>query len=367
MGRRYFFAAVLAGTVLTSAPAFADVKAGVEAWTRGDYAAAVKEWQGPAVRGDADAQFNLGQAFKLGRGVPQDLVQAERLFGQAAARGHLQAADNYGLLLFQRGQREQALPYLKAGAERGDPRAQYLLGIAHFNGDIVAKDWPRAYALVSLARQAGLDQAKPALTQMDQFIPIEQRQQGMALASELAAKAEAARSQQLAAVDLGSTVPTGAAPLPPVRPAGPVQTVASAETAVSSAARATGGDSPRSAGADFTRPGPGVTPMPVPAPVQTAAPRPTLPTPVQPPRAATVAPASGPWRIQLGAFGVAANADAAWNRVKARPELAGHPRINARAGNVIRLQAGGFASEAAAKAACTRLTAAGSACIAVRN
>jgi uncharacterized protein len=107
--------------------------------------------------------------------------------------------------------------------------------------------------------------------------------------------------------------------------------------------------------------------MPVPAPVQTAAPRQTLPTPVQPPRAATVAPASGPWRIQLGAFGVAANADAAWNRVKARPELAGHPRINARAGSVIRLQAGGFASEAAAKAACARLTAAGSACIAVRN
>lgn len=365
MGRRYFFAAVLAGTVLASAPAFADVKSGVEAWTRGDYAAAVKEWQGPAVRGDADAQFNLAQAFKLGRGVPQDLVQAERLFGQAAARGHLQAADNYGLLLFQRGQREQALPYLKAAAERGDPRAQYLLGIAHFNGDIVAKDWPRAYALVSLARQAGLDQAKPALTQMDQFIPIEQRQQGMAMASELAARAEAARSQQLAAVDLGSTVPTGAAPLPPVRAAGPAPTIASAETAASSATRAAGGDSPRSAGADYARPGP--VPLPVPAPVQTAVPRAALPAPVQPPRAAAVSPASGPWRIQLGAFGVAANADAAWNRVKARPELAGHPRINARAGNVIRLQAGGFANEAAAKAACARLTAAGNTCIAVRN
>lgn len=362
MGRKSFVAVALIGTMLASVTAFADVKSGVEAWTRGDYAAAVKEWQGPAVRGDADAQFNLGQAFKLGRGVPQDLTQAERLFGQAAARGHLQAADNYGLLLFQRGQREQALPYLKAAAERGDPRAQYLLGIAHFNGDIVAKDWPRAYALVSLARQAGLDQAKPALTQMDQFIPIEQRQQGMAMASELAVRAEAARSQQLAAVDLGSTVPTGAAPMPtaPVRAVGPAPTIASAETAVSSAARAAGGDSPRSAGADYARPEPVAAAIPAPVRIP-------VPAIVQPPRAAAVAPASGPWRIQLGAFGVAANADAAWNRVKGRPELAGHPRINARAGNVIRLQAGGFASEAAAKAACARLSAAGATCISVRN
>ena len=43
--------------------------AGVDAWTRGDFPAAVKEWQAGAARGDADAQFNLGQAYKLGKGV----------------------------------------------------------------------------------------------------------------------------------------------------------------------------------------------------------------------------------------------------------------------------------------------------------
>ena len=61
---------MLAGTVLAvAAPALADVKAGVDAWARGDYAAAVKEWRGPATAGDADAQFNLAQAYRLGRGV----------------------------------------------------------------------------------------------------------------------------------------------------------------------------------------------------------------------------------------------------------------------------------------------------------
>lgn len=377
MGRKEFTALLLAGIGLSlsmgGSPAWADVKAGVDAWTRGDFTTAVKEWQGPAVRGDADAQFNLAQAYKLGRGVPQDLVKAEALFAQAAARGHLQAADNYGLLLFQRGERAKALPFIKAAAERGDPRAQYLLGIAHFNGDIVPKDWVRAYALVSLAQQAGLDQAKPALTQMDGFIPLDQRQQAVALSSELAMQAEAARARQMAAADLGTTIPTGTVPVRTATPApnpGRAPTIASAETAVAAAERAAGGESPRYAGADYARPAappPAPTPAPViarPVPVPPPSPRPVLATPTPSP-APPPATASGPWRVQLGAFGVTANADAAWNRAKG--QLAGHPRINVRAGNVIRVQAGGFASEAAARAACAKLSAAGNTCIAVRN
>ena len=62
-----------AALLLLGQPAFADVKDGVDAWTRGDFARAVKEWRGPALKGDPDAQFNLAQAYKLGRGVPADL------------------------------------------------------------------------------------------------------------------------------------------------------------------------------------------------------------------------------------------------------------------------------------------------------
>ena len=116
-------AAVLAGFALVSAmPAQADVKSGVDAWAAGDFARAVAEWKGPAAKGDADALFNLAQAYRLGRGVPEDLKQAEALYASAAAKGHIKAADNYGLLLFQDGRREQAMPYVTAAAERGDPR-----------------------------------------------------------------------------------------------------------------------------------------------------------------------------------------------------------------------------------------------------
>lgn len=358
--------AALGGLAFAAAGiARADVKAGVDAWSRGQYEVAVREWRAAADRGDADAQFNLAQAYKLGRGVPADLAKAEELFGKAAAKGHLQAADNYGLLLFQRGERQKAMPYIEQSALRGDPRAQYLLGIAHFNGDGVAKDWVRAYALVTLAQQASVPQAAPALRQMDNYIPLDQRQQSVPLASKLRDDAQATRTRHSVAADLGAIAPSSPAPAPTAKS----PEIATAENAVAAAARAAGTDSPRTAGADYARPQTVPTqaaraeaskPKPKPAPAQ--------PRPPGTSTAAIAAPSTaGAWRVQLGAFGVPANADALWNRAKNRPELAGHPKLLISAGRVTKLQAGGFASQSAAQAACSRLSSAGFACLAVRN
>ena len=367
--------------LLASGPLLADVKAGVDAWSRGDYTAAVAEWMRPATQGDADAQFNLAQAYRLGRGVKADLARAEELFGKAAAQGHLHASDNYGLLLFQRGERAKALPYITAAADRGEPRAQYLLGIANFNGDNVPKDWVLAYALVSLAQQAGLAQAASALSQMDQYIPLEQRQKSVVLAQELSSQAEATRARQLAAVELGNSVPS--APMSPVVTAQPR---VPASVAAATPPPIPGG--PNNAGADYSRPRPAVAPArpaaPPPRPpvaVAAAAPRPVAVKPSPPavaprPAPALVAPrtpatapaqAGGAWRVQLGAFGVISNAEAMWNRVKGRPEIAGHAKLLVPAGQVSKLQAGGYPSQAAAQAACARLTLAGIACLAVQN
>jgi tetratricopeptide (TPR) repeat protein len=372
MGRKRFVIAALAlaGTAF-AAPASADTKAGVDAWTSGDHAGAVRIWQTEAAKGDADALFNLGQAYRMGQGVAKDLATAEQMYGRAAALGHLQASDNYGLLLFQRGERAKALPYIRAAADRGDPRAQYFLGVSHFNGELVPKDWVRAYALVSLAQRQGVGPALAALQQMDQHVPMEQRQQAVALAQELDSQAQATRARQLAAVDLGGQVPgtttAGAVPTRPARTA----VITAADDPIERARRVATNDSPASAGADYARPAAAAprpetvagTPPPSSRPSVTAA----LPKPA-PPSAQRPAPAAtGPWRVQLGAFGVAANADAMWARLKNRVELTGHPRLDVRAGTVIKLQAGGFASQAAAQAACARLQAAGFACLAVKG
>lgn len=366
--RRLGISAVVVAALLPHA-AFADVKAGVDAWARGDYPAAVREWQGPADKGDPDAMFNLGQAYRFGRGVKADQRKAEDLFGKAAAKGHIQAADNYGLLLFQRGERAQAMTYIRAAADRGEPRAQYLLGVAHFNGDNVPQDWVRAYALASLAQQNGIEQAKSALAQMDRYIPLEQRQRGVALARDLASQAEATRARQLAAVDLGSTVPA-TAPASPPRPARVNADASQAATNAAAVARTAADNSPRNAGADYARP---QTPVPsaprptVAAPPAAASPeaqRPATPRPAAP--VATPA-TSGPWRVQLGAFSVAANANALWARVKDRPELAGKTRQAVTTGSVTRLSATGFASREAAQSACSRLGVAGVACLVARD
>lgn len=379
MNLRVLLAGVVGAGLIGTVPAMADVKAGVDAWARGDFPAAVKEWQGPASRGDADAQFNLGQAYKWGKGVPQDLKKAELYFGKAAAQGHIEASDNYGLLLFDRGERAQALPYVKAAGGRGDPRAQYLLAIMNFNGDMMPRDWVRAYALMSLAQQAGLPQAKAGLQQMDTHIPLAQRQQAVGLAQQLSAEAEATRNRQFAADDLGVKNPAGVVTTPPqiaaAAPA-PVRRQPTPEEAVAEAERVTAGASPRTAGADYARPVTAAPPAPRPAPVPppqvvTVTPRPspviTQPRPPAPAPVAQPKPApAGGWRIQLGAFGVSANADALWAKVRTRPELSGHPRINVPAGAVTKLQAGGY-SEDSARAACRALTAAGLACTPVKN
>ena len=74
----------------------------------------------------------------------------------------------------------------------------------------------------------------------------------------------------------------------------------------------------------------------------------------------------GRWRVQLGAFGQPANANALWNRASARPELAGKRRIDLAGTTITRLQAGGFASETAANQACAGLKAAGFVCVVVK-
>ncbi|MEJ8629054.1 tetratricopeptide repeat protein [Sphingomonas sp. I4] len=173
---------------LIAAPAFADVKAGTDAWAQGDFRKAVEEWRGPAIAGDPDAQFNLAQAYKLGRGVPLDPALAESWFRKAAIQGHIPASDNYGLALFQSGKKAEAAPWLEKSVAHGEPRAQLVLGTMLFNGDGVPRDYPRAYALMTLASQAGLQSASQTLAQMDQYITPPDREQGTRLVQQYRAR-----------------------------------------------------------------------------------------------------------------------------------------------------------------------------------
>jgi TPR repeat protein len=177
------FGIALAAWLLMAAPAAAqNVRAGVEAWQKGDYPAAVTIWTPLAAKGDADAAFNLGQAYRLGKGVPIDLARAQRYLEQAARKGHVDAATTLGVLLFQNGNRTAAMRWLKKAAEAGEERAMLLYGTALFNGDGVARDPILAYAFVSRAAAKGLGAAQSTLADLDQTIPSAQREKGLAMA-----------------------------------------------------------------------------------------------------------------------------------------------------------------------------------------
>ncbi|MEL7445674.1 MAG: SPOR domain-containing protein [Pseudomonadota bacterium] len=322
--------AICATIGLAAAPSFADVKAGVDAWSTGDFEGAVNEWRMPAQNGDADALFNLAQAYRLGRGVPADVDRARELYAEAASKGHIKAADNYGLLLFQQGDQSVAMPLIRAAAERGDPRAQYVLGLAHFNADYAERDWVRAYALLTLSRSAGLPQAGGALGEMDKHVPLEKRQQAQLLAREIDARAGQIRASQVAAADLGRVSGT----VPPEPVAAPAARIA---------------NTPASA-----------------APVRAVPNRP-VPVPVAQRPVSSQATNTGPWRVQLGAFGVASNADRLWNKVSGSSALAGKQKMLVPAGKVTRLQAGGFSSRSEAERVCDSLKRQGQACMVAKS
>src|SRR5215213_11434903 len=95
---------LMAAVLAVAAPADAQsVKSGIEAWQRADYAAAVGIWRPLAESGDADAAFNLGQAYRLGRGVPINLGAAQTWLERAGRKDHVDAQTTLGLLLFENG------------------------------------------------------------------------------------------------------------------------------------------------------------------------------------------------------------------------------------------------------------------------
>src|SRR5206468_5279550 len=178
---RYLVAAAIVGAMAGPISA-QSVKAGIEAWQRSDYSAAVAIWRPLAENGDADAAFNLGQAYRLGRGVAVNLAAAKTWFERAARQNHVDAQTTLGLLPFQSGDQAEGLKWLKAAAEQGEARALLVYGTALFNGDGVAQDPVLGYAYVSRAAAQGLAPAKETLAQLNSLMPLEQRKKGIALA-----------------------------------------------------------------------------------------------------------------------------------------------------------------------------------------
>jgi hypothetical protein len=156
---------------------------------------------------------------------------------------------------------------------------------------------------------------------MDQYIPLAQRQQGVALAKSLDGAQAAA--------------PTPAAK--PVSP--PIKTVSVPASEPTKPAA-------------MAKPVPTPKPAPATKPAPPAKPAPALAAKAAPAKPTASASAASGWRVQLGAYGTEAKARTAWSGISGRAGLKGLEPAYVKAGAVTRLQAGGFSSRSAANQAC---------------
>ena len=140
MLRRIAIGLVLA--LLVALPATAqDFEKGMQAYKRGDYATAFKNWRPLAAKGIVAAQFNLGLMYAQSQGVPRDYGKAVEWYRKAAEQGVAKAQFNLGLMYFDglgvtQDYAEGAKWYRKAACRYppGEDRDQAVK-----NRDIVAK------------------------------------------------------------------------------------------------------------------------------------------------------------------------------------------------------------------------------------
>ena len=299
-------------------------------------APALSALEGKAQAGDAEAQFQMGEAYRAGKGVSADIETAIMWYRRAAAQGHIRASEELGFALFAHGDRREAMPYIEKAAARGEARAFYLLGTAHFNGDYATRDWPLAYAQTQRAAAAGLTAAQKNLQLMDHYL----------------LPADKAKADQILATlpTVRSTPPEGVV-APPARSTAPAQT-ASAAPKPARPAKPTKTTPPPSAGTD----GASVDKA---AKAKAAAPDGST-------AARKNAQAGGDWKVQLGAFGSEDRAHERWKTLRGKvADLGAYQQHVVAAGSIQRLQATNIASKADAQALCKKVVAAGGDCLVI--
>ena len=108
-----------------------------------------------AEKGDAGAQFDLGECYYYGDGVLKGRVEAAKWWRKAAEQGHEQAQGHLGACYYDgEGVLKdpvEAVKWYKKSAEQGNDGAQFSLGICYAEGEGVMKDLIEAYAYYNLS------------------------------------------------------------------------------------------------------------------------------------------------------------------------------------------------------------------------
>jgi uncharacterized protein len=135
-----------------------------------------------AEAGDSEAQFQLGQAYEEGDGIPQDDQSAVKWYKKSAEQGNAKAENSLGIMYSTgRGtpqdKQEAAQWFLKA-ADGCDPHGAYNLAIAYYNGDGVVRDAGFAFVWLMVAEQCGNSEMQSTMHRVSAEITARQREVG---------------------------------------------------------------------------------------------------------------------------------------------------------------------------------------------
>jgi TPR repeat protein len=123
-----------------------------------------------AAQGNASAQFNLGNVYRLGRGsVAPDPVEAAKWYRKAAEQGHPYAQFSLGLALYTgdgvKKDIAEAITWYRRSAEGGADKAQFNLGNAYWNGKGAPQDFVEAAKWYRKAAEQGMAQSQLCLAE----------------------------------------------------------------------------------------------------------------------------------------------------------------------------------------------------------
>ena len=133
----------------------ADFKDGGNAYMRGDYETAVKEFAPLAEKGDHRAMYALGSMYAAGLGVEKNLKKSYELFREAALNGRSDAMHKLGMMYelglgVEQNLKKAARMYQKS-ATKGYPLGQYRLGLMYSDGNGIKQNINNGYAWLVVA------------------------------------------------------------------------------------------------------------------------------------------------------------------------------------------------------------------------
>ena len=135
-----------------------------DAYGSKNYETARREWETLAEDGNSSAEFNLGQMYLRGLGVPVDYKRAMKWYKLSAEQAFAPAQSNLGFMYGKgKGVPQNygiAVEWYKLSAKQGFAPAQYNLGVMYAKGNGVPQNYKTAVNWLNLSANQGYADAQ---------------------------------------------------------------------------------------------------------------------------------------------------------------------------------------------------------------